>query len=589
MRKTFITLAIFFLAFNLKAQYVPFNDANLVDKLKTIYPTCFNAFNQLDTTCPEVQATRKLDISNARIGDFINLNKAFSRLTSLDISGNFFSTFPALPSTLKELKASSSSISAIPNNLPSSLKSLDLSKCKQIMSIANLPPNLEELILTGNYNLTSITTPFPASLKSLNIRGCGLSTINPLPSGLVQFVCAGVSFQSLPTLPSGLQILDCSYMSSYVRNPGLIPSGLKSLYTEYTDLTSLTSLPPNLEEFRCNSSTLKNNTLVPLPSSLKKLECAYCNISTLPILPPNLKYLDIQYNFIKQLALPNSLEYLDCGHNPIFNLPSLPTNLKELRYREGVCSSVPPLPTGLELLGLTYCSFLTSLPALPSTLKRLYVDHSSLTSLPSLPNSITILNASYTFITEIQNIPDSIFYMDFGNTPLRYLPQLYNKNKLKYLYVNNTDMYCLPFLPDQIEIINVSDSYVSCLPNWPASFPLSQRIYIRSNLVGYTELTAYNSCTSDCTASNSYASLEDFCKIGPNPVDKDLFITFNSLTESNLEFSLYNSLGQLVFNDAIPEGQTEHKINLLAYNQGLYHLVIKQNKVMIGKKTIVKE
>lgn len=589
MKKIFITLIIFFVGFNLKAQYVLFNDAKLTDKLKTIYPNCFDRYNQLDTTCPEVQATRRLDLSRSQISDLFNINKAFSRLIFLNVSDNNLTMLPTLPSSLIELMASSNNISVMPTNLPSSLKSLDLSYCKRIISITNLPPNLEELVL-ANYNLTSITAPFPASLKSLNIQGCGLKTINPLPSGLIHFFCAGVPFQSLPTLPSGLQTLDCSAMTNgYIKNPGLIPSSLKSLYTEYNDLTTLTSLPPNLEEFRCNFSTLKNNSLLPLPSSLRKLECAYCNISTLPILPSSLKHLDVQYNFIRQLALPNSLEYLDCSHNPILNLPSLPVNLKDLRYKEGICSSVPPLPSSLEQLNLSYCAFLTSLPALPSTLKRLYVDHSSLTNLPSLPNNITDLNASYTFITEIQNVPDSIVYMGFKNTPLRYLPELYSKNKLLSLDVVNTDINCLPFLPDQIKNLYVSGSYISCLPNWPSSFPLNSRIYIYNSLVGYRELTAYNPCTSDCTASNSYIDLEGFCKIGPNPTNKDLFITFNSLTESNLEVSLYNSLGQLVFNDAIPEGQTEHKINLLAYNQGLYHLVIKQNKVMIGKKTIIKE
>ncbi len=55
MKKLIFTCLLFLFIANItKAQFVEIPDSNFRNVLKTIYPTCFNASNMMDTTCSAI-------------------------------------------------------------------------------------------------------------------------------------------------------------------------------------------------------------------------------------------------------------------------------------------------------------------------------------------------------------------------------------------------------------------------------------------------------------------------------------------------------------------------------------------------------
>jgi hypothetical protein len=73
----------------------------------------------------------------------------------------------------------------------------------------------------------------------------------------------------------------------------------------------------------------------------------------------------------------------------------------------------------------------------------------------------------------------------------------------------------------------------------------------------------------------------------PNPADGEVLINMNSNLQ-NTELSLYNGLGEKVFEKNYKHNEQATKINTSTFSNGLYQVVLKQNgKVIDSKKLVV--
>lgn len=322
------------------------------------YPGCFNASQQMDTTCTAITTEDTLE--------FHGLGTDFNRIVMYEIK--YFDA-------LKYLDASYNYID------------FDLSFGGLVFKLF-LPNTIEYLDLSHGNDApdigADIAVPFylPASLKHFNFSNNHLDIeFYPFPNTLRYLNLSDNSYYSfdLMVLNQGLDTLICSSQSRHDNN----------------QITSLDQLPS-------------------LPSSIRYLDCHGNKLFSLPSLPTGLTWLDCRANFyfsslyftiVPTLdalpALPATLEWLDCGGNYISTLPALPSSLKYLNcennkweYDDGTfqflfpgISAMPALPDGLIEIRARFNS-IPSLPPLPSALAYLNVIENPISCLPFLPASM---------------------------------------------------------------------------------------------------------------------------------------------------------------------------------------------------------
>src|SRR5438046_1650957 len=86
-----------------KAQYITIPDPSLRSLLLDRYPSCFNALQQMDTTCSPIINETQFAFVNASITDWQGFQYLRS-LQYLDFFGSYPNGLPVLPSTLKTLQ-----------------------------------------------------------------------------------------------------------------------------------------------------------------------------------------------------------------------------------------------------------------------------------------------------------------------------------------------------------------------------------------------------------------------------------------------------------------------------------------------------
>lgn len=275
------------------------------------------------------------------------------------------------------------------------------------------------------------THPDVTSLTVLDVNNIGVADLDGLQffTALEELDCSENPLSSLPNLPSTLLVLDC--VSNLLDSLPELPPGLVELYCGQNYLTTIPDLPPTLKILY--SSMNATPTLPELPDSLIELYCRWSGLDSLP-------------------DLPASLEYLSCPYNYIGVLPDLPDSLKKL-----FCD---------------HCS-LDSLPELPPALTSLGCNSNGLTSLPELPFTLRYFNCSNNYLTSLPELPSSLLHLQcFSISQLSTLPEL--PPFLKLLYCDDTPIDCLPLLPNSLEELVCVNSGISCLPNIPDAFDISE-------------------------------------------------------------------------------------------------------------------
>lgn len=377
---------------SLPAQYVNIPDANFRGYLQQTFPACFNASNQMDTTCSAITTTTYLYLGYKNIADLTGV-QYFDALTNLNCNNNLLTTLPPLPATVTSMDCS--------NN--------------DLTSLANLPPNLYSLNANQN-NLTTLPV-LPNSVSSLNVSYNQITSLpSTLPPNLLLLNCEHNAIPSLPTLPATLAWLHCGFnqlvnfpplpnslyhLTFYVNQipSSAIPANLPTNLTQFDgSINPLTVFPDfsnctNIEGINVGGTQIPS--IPPLPNTLKDFRC-HNNllINTLPTIPPNLRILEVENCNIAVLpALPNGLEALQASNNPLTNFPALlPDSLSSLVCDSCNISSISSIPPKLYLLSCNNNANLTCLPLLPLAMDYITVTGTGITCLPNIPLNLSQLS-----------------------------------------------------------------------------------------------------------------------------------------------------------------------------------------------------
>ncbi|GFZ00416.1 NB-ARC domain-containing disease resistance protein [Actinidia rufa] len=354
-----------------------------------------------------------------------------------------------------------------------SLKLQDCEKLEKLPRWLHTLPFLGELQINSCPSLVSFPEKgFPSTLRKLEISGCG--ALESLPEWMTH------TNYNLEVL----KVVDCPVLKYIISPRGGLPPSLKHLaISSCAMLESLAAEEgvkincPSLESFEirfCNnlkflpdaSHNLKNlwrfeiallNSLESIPEGWFSLptnlrEILISDIENLDALPhnlqnnsnfPSLEVLNVtslRPSILKKISFDRFSSLKELITDSLMEGMSLPTSLTELtlwraRYLETLCSREFQKLTSLQVLRISECPRLASVPSLPPSLQQLEIEFcAEFTSIPEqgLPKSLlklTILYCPKFGSFPEQGLPQSLlqlsisFCPEFGSFPDQGLPQ----------------------------------------------------------------------------------------------------------------------------------------------------------------------
>ncbi len=180
----------------------------------------------------------------------------------------------------------------------------------------------------------------------------------------------------------------------------------------------------------------------------------------------SLLYLYCAQNQLTSLpALPASLRVLYCYQNQLTSLPTLPASLDQLACDQNQLTSLPALPASLQILWC-YQNQLTSLPTLPASLYSLQCGQNQLTSLPALPASLGLLQCYQNQLTSLPALPAILQFLWCFQNQLTSLPAL--PASLFDLSCDQNQLTSLPALPAGLYLLACGSNQLTSLPALPA-------------------------------------------------------------------------------------------------------------------------
>ncbi len=249
------------------AQYVTIPDSAFRSQLKLKYPGCFNAANQMDTTCTAIVTEDSIGIgANGFMGTDIN-GDSIKSLEGLQYFKNLIGLQIVVP------------------------------KLKRLPSFATTIKTL----LIDYFRLSDSMPALPPSLITLSCYYCNFSKLPPLPLTLKWFDCQGNVLTSLPALPPSLTFLTCNQNHLTVLPP--LPDSLRTFDCSSNNFTSLPQLPDSLLKIDCDNNPVLT-TMPDLPSKLTSLKVYSTSIKCLPVLPASLTSLWVDTSVIH--CIPNT-------------------------------------------------------------------------------------------------------------------------------------------------------------------------------------------------------------------------------------------------------------------------------------------
>lgn len=482
MKKYLFLLSLLVLSFQyVYAQtYVTIPDANFRAALKVLYPSCFNANDEMDITCDNIVYLSGLDLKGKNITNLEGI-QYFTRLETLYCSDNNISVIENLPSSLQNLSAINNKIETI--KFSENLIHIEI----DINLLENIPAFPSKLnYFSANGNKIKALPELPSTLKRLFVANNDLLAMPAFPEDMKDINCSGNKLTSIPSLPGFLDMLACG--NNFLKNLPPLPQRL-DLYAAgncFTDeyLTSIVFTSSQLLPNRADCNPPRPDNLVVIPDATFRAEliklypscftiseemditCDVVNITSLDLYSKGIVNLEgIQY-FTK-------LETLDCSFNYLSVIKDLPVSLTELvananrietiEFTENLIhvelnlnliESIPSFPLGLNYFTAAG-NKIKVLPELPSTLRKLYINFNDLSTMPSLPEAMSDLDCSGNKLTKLPYIPGTIDTLYCTNNFLRSLPEIpaqaflsasYNCYKDEYLnsIVLNSNQELLP-------------------------------------------------------------------------------------------------------------------------------------------------
>lgn len=524
-------------------QFVQIPDDNFRTFLKEKYPACWNASDQLDTTCLAVVNETTLNANNRSIESLEGI-QYFDKLEQLYCHFNNLSLLPKLPSGLKNLTCARNRLQALPA----------------------LPIGLVDLWCSSN-QLTALPT-LPATLKSLDCYTNKIKILPALPNGLESMKCYSNQLKTLPGLPSSLIVLDASSNCFPTPPANPYPSTLATFVVgpNRTDCESLNLVSIPDAKFRtflkanyaaCFTGDMLDTTCGSLERAwslnlayknivnldgvqyfdgLELLDCSYNVLTTLPKLPKGLINLNCEGNALKKLpALPNTLVTLNCTDNALTELPTLPIGLYQLFGSKNCYVATPQRPntesiSTFEVLPRSnFCSnpFVAIRdPQLRAALKAKFPNSFNSSDLMDISQAevkeATQLVISGLNITDLDGLQyfTGLTILDCSENALKKLMAL--PETLKELYCHHNQLMALPSLPAGLKKLNISNNllmgelalpngltHLTCHHNQLAGFPTG----IPATLV---QFSAANNCFAEWIKNPNPTTLVDFAWLPNN-------------------------------------------------------------------------
>jgi Secretion system C-terminal sorting domain len=288
----------------------------------------------------------------------------------------------------------------------------------------------------------------------------------------------------------------------------------------------------------CFNAQGKMDTTCMAVRTATNMVCNYQNIANLEGIQyfDGLQSLMCDYNQLTTLpALPVTLRGLYCSNNQLTTLPALPTTLEDLNCGDNQLTILPVLPPALKDL-LCHNNQLTSLPVLPPGLKTLACHYNQLTTLPTLSATLHDLLCSYNQLTSLPALPPSLQNFLCSYNQLTSLPAL--PPALETLGCADNPLACLSFLPNVLVRLDCPYS-ITCLPNIPASL---QFFYIQNNLQTSTTLPL-------CTPNNLNGCLFSGSIFGKayQDLNSNCAADGSDILQQNITIQAKNTLTQEVY------------------------------------------
>jgi hypothetical protein len=239
-------------------------------------------------------------------------------------------------------------------------------------------------------------------------------------------------------------------------------------------------MPAPLDTLICYGQTYQQagmTNIDSLPPGLRYIDCHNNSYVAFPRLPTALTYLDFSNNgnyVLVTHSLPSlastSLVRLYCYNSSLSSLSALPSTIRTIIAYGDSLPSLPALPASLDTLDCSY-NVLSALPALPANLLYLNCKVNQLTAIPTQPNSLTYLAADSNAFTSFPNMSSSLVYLNASfNNVLTGLPAL--PSTLSYLICKYDGFATLPALPASLTYLDCSyftgSGALTSLPALPA-------------------------------------------------------------------------------------------------------------------------
>lgn len=322
------------------------------------------------------------------------------------------------------------------------------------------------------------------ALQTLDVQYNFLTTLPPLPRRLELLRCGGNPITAYPTEPApSLTELDLkgnfeSDATSFLTlSPALVRlaaldaqlslasfNSLKDLQELFCHGNNLQQIPDLAPVVSLNKLSITNNLCPEIPSSIAALQ--------------KLQEVDLSRNLIHsfpvELCRCAQLVSLSLSGNQIASLPNEIGELKLLGLLDLSYNSLRDLPKTVETLGnlrdlLLSGNQLTQVPALPPSLRRLYLASNQLRDL-QLPKqqNFHILNLA---LNELKDLPDALWETGVeelvldGNLLEELSPNILRASKLKRLNASGNQLTSLPALPPTLTELNVAENRIFLPPD----------------------------------------------------------------------------------------------------------------------------
>ncbi|KAI9061730.1 adenylate cyclase-like protein [Trametes sanguinea] len=413
-----------------------------------------NRMEKLPFYFPHLRELRDLNISNNKFKYIPAVVCELRSLVDLDASFNMLQELPdelGQLTQLDHLTIVGNQVSKIPERC-ASLHNLRVLDCRRNhitdISVVCTLPKIEQLLADHN-SMHALDVSFGPALKQLDASHNDITQLTLVPGPL--------------GLPYALTTLNLSHAKLSTLDD-LALAQLTALEVLHIDHNSIRSLPESLGGLsRLKHLSCSNNHLYMLPSSIGRLQW--------------LETLEAHNNDLSELPMSlwncSSLQVINVTSNVIstWSLPPGSIDL-EVAVSHAWGSSVTLLN---ERKGSSCSTIGSTLPALASSLERLYVGENSLTADSLHPlallRELRVLNLSF---NNIQQLPSSFFR---------------NLTQLRELYLSGNDISAIPTENLQhmtnLEVLFLNGNKLQTLPREISKLTKLSVMDVGSNVLKY--------------------------------------------------------------------------------------------------------